>query len=311
MKIDLVAGDTEAWLSGTRAFLDACNQAVSAIGERELEELKRRARSHNWDAPQYFAEEDVLLDKFHHWLPRLATYSVVILLHSLVETQLHAYAGRLQRERNLPLTVSDIQGKGVEQAKRYILKVASLSISSDPGWQTLGDLVDLRNIIVHRRGRRGSAASHQNTFERLVRRYGDHLAVQKLYSLADPVDDELLVTGACVPTFWMKWQPSSHACVERQVSRRRDSVRKPKPMSGDQEPRLAPLKPDVTTIPEELRGVRVDLLAAAAFLRERARAGEFQVPGFYCPGKPLSHLTTVGDGPLLDSRSTRQGRHRR
>lgn len=148
MKIDLLVWDFNAWLLGTKAFLNAISHAGSETAATQAaEELRRRAESAGWEAEEYFAEDDVLHENFEHWWPRLSTYAVIILLHSSVETQLHICARRLRQDRSLSLDVKDIHGAGIVLAKTYLLRVANLAgITNDLGWQEPTNLQDIRNI---------------------------------------------------------------------------------------------------------------------------------------------------------------------
>jgi hypothetical protein len=199
-KIDIHAWETEAWLYGTKTLLETIRGAADEAASREADELKRRAQSQGWDADQYFDEDEILDEKFLHWLPRVSTYSVIILLQSLVETQLHAYAPRLQQEHRLELGVNDLAGKGVSPAKKYIIRVARIDIENDPGWQKLADLQALRNIIVHQRGRQGESPFQQKAVQELLKKYPDDLSLttSSFNGLSKGLDQELMTNFPCV-----------------------------------------------------------------------------------------------------------------
>jgi hypothetical protein len=197
VKIDVLAWQMEAWLSGTKAFLEAIAGASSEAAARDAaDELRQRAESEGWEAEEYFAEDDALHEKFQQWLPKLSAYSVVILLQSFVETHLHAYAKRLQRDRHLKLAVADLSGKGITPAKTYIIKVAGVPIANDLAWQELFNLQDIRNIVVHRRGRVGDSEDQQNVVQRLLREYPEDLSLtaSRFEGVTHTVDQELIPT---------------------------------------------------------------------------------------------------------------------
>jgi hypothetical protein len=178
MKIDPLPLQMEAWLSGTKTFLDAISRASSEPQVSEAAgELKRRAESEGWPAEDYFTELYYLEQEFEQWLPKLSAYSAIILLHSFVETHLRAYAKRLERDRASKLAVGDVTGKGITQARAYIVKVAEVPIGNDLAWHELFNLQDIRNIIVHRRGRVGESQQHVDTVERLLKEYPEDLSV--------------------------------------------------------------------------------------------------------------------------------------
>jgi hypothetical protein len=197
VKIDLLAWEFEAWLEGTKAFLDAIDRAVSEAAETEAaDRLRQRAESEGWEAGDYFAEDQYLRETFGHWLPRLSAYAVIILLQSLVEDQLRACAKRLRRDRALSLDVRDLHGRGVEPARNYLVKVANLDVANDLGWHELSNLQALRNIIVHRRGRLGESGAHQEDVRRLIKEYPEDLALSPapFRGLEKTAEQELTVT---------------------------------------------------------------------------------------------------------------------
>lgn len=192
-----MAWQTEAWVYGMKAFLDRIGPAVSETAALEAaDELKKRAESEGWEADEYFGADDVLREQFEHWLPKISAYSVIILLHSLVETQLDAYARRLRRERDLVLELRDIHGRGFEQAKTYITKVARLEIAADLGWHELSNLQKIRNIIVHRRGLEGDLADQQKMVRRLLKEYPKDLSLRapEALGLVNKNGQELVAT---------------------------------------------------------------------------------------------------------------------
>ncbi|PYR73788.1 MAG: hypothetical protein DMF87_24750 [Acidobacteria bacterium] len=104
MKFDPFVWEFNSWIVGTKAFLDAISHAASEAASIEAaDKLQRRAESEGWEGDDFFVEYDILRENFEYWLPRLSAYAVIILLHSLVETQLHACARRLRRDRSLDL----------------------------------------------------------------------------------------------------------------------------------------------------------------------------------------------------------------
>ncbi len=150
-------------LSGIASFLDVIDKATPAIEFDEREAIKRLAEQEQWDFGDYQIETQVIDERFGHWVPRFAAYSVIILLHSVVETQLSAFAARVGRDRNSTFKVTDIHGKGIEQAAVFLVRVSAINIKKDPTWQYLKDLEELRNVIVHRGGRWPKSPEDQRT----------------------------------------------------------------------------------------------------------------------------------------------------
>lgn len=175
--------DTFTWLHGVRSFAQTVGTAMTDARLKELEALQRAAACEGWDDGDYSAARQELDTLFDFVVPRFSTYAVLVLLHSLVETQLHAFAQRLQKDRVLTLAVDEIKGREIERVKVYLTKVAGISIGQDPGWQELMNLQVLRNVIVHRRGvRPGIGKRHHEDVERMLKLYKGDLTVVPRYT---------------------------------------------------------------------------------------------------------------------------------
>jgi hypothetical protein len=135
-----------------------------ATPEMELHErdaLKQVAEHENWDFGDYSAEDQFLDVKFGYWIPRLAHYSIVILLSSIVETQLLAYARRVGEREKSPFEPKDLKGSVLERAALYVRKVSGVELTKNERWKVLKDLQDLRDTIVHRAGKPGDDKKDQ------------------------------------------------------------------------------------------------------------------------------------------------------
>lgn len=166
-----VAIDTFAWIFGVRAFLEEMETVLPEAESKARDTIKRLAEEQKWNYSEYCLEEGELDLKFKHWLPRLAGYSAITLIDTVVETQLIATANHLRKLRKYSLKVNDLHGDPVKRAKMYFTKVVGIKVSSDKGWQVLQDVAELRNIIVHRRGMQGSELKNQQFIQQLTQRY--------------------------------------------------------------------------------------------------------------------------------------------
>ena len=97
MHFDFLKINTDLRLAGVRSLWDLFYKALPEFRQREREALERRAENENWDHAEYDVERQLLNDTFKHWLPRFATYSVIILLHAVLESQLNACTDRVQK----------------------------------------------------------------------------------------------------------------------------------------------------------------------------------------------------------------------
>ena len=152
--------------------------------------MEQRAAQEDWESGEYSVERDILNAKFCTWIPIFSAYSAVILLHSIVETQLRAFAEHMGEKRDLKLRVKDMAGRGVEQSALYLDRVPSVPVKMDSAWCSVRDLQSLRNIIVHRGGKSGERRGQKKEMERLVKKYPQELQFQK----ADGIHDQLWVS---------------------------------------------------------------------------------------------------------------------
>ena len=75
----------------------------------------------------------------------------------------------------------DLKGKPLEAASVFLQQVSGLRIKDDPAWQYFKDMQDIRDILVHRDGRRGDLAQYQKDFDRLVGKYEPDLSRADLF----------------------------------------------------------------------------------------------------------------------------------
>jgi hypothetical protein len=155
------------------------NDGIPTVEEKEHRYLEQLAAEGSWEYGEYAVERAVLSEKFQTWIPAFAAYSATILLHSIVETQLSALAEHIGKKRGAKLRVNEIVGKGVERSAIYLERVLSIDVKADPAWSRLNDLQSLRNIIVHRGGKRGESHEHQRIVDDLVRKYPQALQLRK------------------------------------------------------------------------------------------------------------------------------------
>ncbi len=155
MHFDFLKIKIDLRLRGVRSLLDVFEQALPELEERERKALERRAENENWEYDYYDAARQSLDDAFKYWLPRFAAYSVISLLCAALESQLNACADRVRKRSHSPFELSDIKDRGIEAAALYLKRLKAYEVKQDKEWNTLHDLTELRNIVVHRMGSKG------------------------------------------------------------------------------------------------------------------------------------------------------------
>jgi hypothetical protein len=176
LRFNFLAGDTFARLEGVQALIEHAANSIPEMERQAQEALKDLAENEDWDFGDYSVEKYILESNYGHWVPKYAGYSSLVLLCSIVETQLLACAEHIVEDRNFAFRTREIKGSALESPVRVISALTSVNAAKDVAWPHLKDLQSLRNIIVHRGGVRGNTEQHQNEFDELLVRHPDRIS---------------------------------------------------------------------------------------------------------------------------------------
>ena len=171
MHFDFLKIKIDLRLRGVRSLLDVFEQALPELEERERKALERRAENENWEYDYYDAARQSLDDAFKYWLPRFAAYSVIVLLHAVLESQLNECTDRVRKRTHSPFKLSDMRDRGIDAADLYLKRLKAFEVNQDDEWNTLCDLRDLRNIIAHRMGSKGHPEKQRKRIKHLSEKY--------------------------------------------------------------------------------------------------------------------------------------------
>lgn len=167
-----------ARLEAVRTFAQIMENGIPELHDNEQQRLTTRSREESWPEEEHNIEGQILEKQFETYLPRLAAYSSVILLFSVVETLLDDLARYLERTKKSHVCLHDMAGKGIERSALYLDRIFLIRINDNPSWSQLQDLQKLRNILVHQHGQIGEKPP----------KHWLHLAKQ--YSRGLTLDDE-------------------------------------------------------------------------------------------------------------------------
>jgi len=81
--------------------------------------------------------------------PRHLRYSFLFLLNSLIEAHLNDYCRYLADCAGIDITLNDLQGQGIERARKYLDKVLGVLSSQDTIWEPILRLNKVRNAAAH------------------------------------------------------------------------------------------------------------------------------------------------------------------
>ena len=190
----LVSG-TFARLSVASEFLKVVDDAIPLLESKARNDLERFAVEEDLEAGEYFMEKGILDWRFQTWIPTFAAYSVIVLIYSIVEAQLNAFAEILGRKRGAE--PPEVNGRsGIDQAALYLARVLSVPVEKDPAWGCIKDMQKLRNAIVHRNGKCGKSSKQQEEEKGLLKRY-PLLKLEKL----DGIHNQIVIPMPLCRTF--------------------------------------------------------------------------------------------------------------
>jgi hypothetical protein len=175
VNIDPLVLQTFGRLAGIRALLELLDRALPDTAWHEHEALKAQAAEQDWEFGDFDVERQILDERFEFWLPRYTAYSVVTLLHTVLEAQLLASAERAHLQFKASFTPEDVRGRGIEAATLYLRRLGAFDARQDKAWPIICDLRDLRHLIVHRAGARGHSEQHRQIADRLEKAYEGRL----------------------------------------------------------------------------------------------------------------------------------------
>jgi len=91
---------------------------------------------------------------FKEYLPNLQRRSALLTLSGYFEHELDKLCILYKSEKLYSLSLSDLNGKGIDRAVNYLEKVAGLEVhKSSSEWNHIKNIQKIRNVIVHQDGR--------------------------------------------------------------------------------------------------------------------------------------------------------------
>jgi len=151
LNIDLRHVDTYHAISALRTYLDLMEQQMPIVQTCELATLETERPPGNDEVEQslHCNEISYLEQLFEEDLFPTMRYSFIVFLHTVFETHLRGFCVGVQRERKLPIGLTDLQGSAVDQASSYLTKLVGIPVATFPEWTHLRRFQSIRDCIVH------------------------------------------------------------------------------------------------------------------------------------------------------------------
>lgn len=152
--IDLRPFETLHAISLLKKYLDLMETQLEEAQrlERNALDARRPTSCEEEDLHEFSSMQNYLEDVYDHELRPTMRYSFVVFMHIVFETRIRSFCSMVQRERNLPLAISDLRGSAIDQAHTYLTRVAGLPLENSGEWQYLRTLQKIRDCIVHAHG---------------------------------------------------------------------------------------------------------------------------------------------------------------
>jgi hypothetical protein len=113
-------------------------------GSARIVEVHQGLNDETWDLEGIFGK----------YFPNLQRRSALLTVCGFFEYQLDNLCLLYQSEKGYKLTLSDLNGKGIDRSTNYLEKVAGLEVFKESKiWNNIKNIQKIRNIIVHQDGK--------------------------------------------------------------------------------------------------------------------------------------------------------------
>jgi hypothetical protein len=131
--------ETESAIDYLRGYVEMIEGQFEVLYEKERSNISE-------DMYQIFELQ------FKYNFPSKIRYSIIVLIHILLETRLKAICDEIADRRELEIKECDFKGSSIERSKIFLNKVAKVSLVESESWLWFTDLQKVRDCIVHCNG---------------------------------------------------------------------------------------------------------------------------------------------------------------
>lgn len=151
------SGPGSAWLDVSFAELRAATDLAEDLVARYADGFES-AIAEKWIRGHRIPIDEALGDllaarQSRDQYPQILRRALFLVSYARIETLLADLCDAARKQNDLPLSVSDLNGRGIKRSKVYLSKLANIS---DPfqgeGWRKLAAYNRLRNTLIHAEG---------------------------------------------------------------------------------------------------------------------------------------------------------------
>ncbi|BCE00281.1 hypothetical protein [Marinicellulosiphila megalodicopiae] len=119
----------------------------------ELNRYEASLKVEDTDVDDRFNNRTDLYGKLSTEFPQLQRRSYLVMLLALFEDFLNQLSDSIKEDENIVDNPFDIDGKGIDRAKKYISKFSKINFpSNSKEWQNIKKAQSIRNLIIHAGG---------------------------------------------------------------------------------------------------------------------------------------------------------------
>jgi hypothetical protein len=153
IKLDYFVFKTISAFQAIQRYFELIESQIEKVKDEEWEKLKELPVPKDDEEKQTEYDPTIGAHKheFEKLLPRLVSYSFVMMLFSELEFRLNAICRELKKRENVPVKINDFRGDLIERFSKF-LKVAGKPQLKGNEKSEIKAFMEIRNCIVHNNG---------------------------------------------------------------------------------------------------------------------------------------------------------------
>jgi len=153
IKWDFIVMDTTSAFHAIERYFKLVEEQIASVKNDDWERIQALPIPEDEESYQteYQPEIGIHEYEFKKTLPRVTSYSFVLMLYSEFEYRIKQLCREIKKREKIPVKLNDFKGNLTNQIKLF-LKVASKKPLKDEEYKTIRTLSVVRNCIVHHDG---------------------------------------------------------------------------------------------------------------------------------------------------------------
>jgi|GEM_PF-2244285 len=153
IKWDIFVWDTLSSFRSIQRYFELVESQIKKVKDEEWEQLQQLPvpRDEEEYQTEYAPEIGAHKHEYEEVLPRLVSYSFVLMLFSELEFRINEICRVLKKRENVPLKINDFKGNLIERFTKFLI-IANKSQLEKNDRDEIDNFVVVRNCIAHNNG---------------------------------------------------------------------------------------------------------------------------------------------------------------